>query len=378
MADVESRRSVVRLHLAEGVGPVIFGRLVKAFGGADGVFRASAGQLQGVEGVGPKIAAGIQATTWEQVDEEFEETQKHGVNIITVGEPEYPAALKNIYDPPAVLYVRGRIEPADALAVGVVGTRHCTHYGMEQADRLCRLMAGAGLTIVSGGARGIDTASHFGAIEAGGRTIAVMGCGLCHAYPAENAKLFDRIVEEGRGAIVSELPMRTAVLAGNFPTRNRIISGLSLGVIVVEAGRRSGALHTSSEAAQQGRPVMAVPGRIDSPLSQGANELIRQGATLVQNLDDILEELGHVGQKMAPDEKQEQAKQQSLFEAAMDQSESALFALLAEGPLGLDELVRRSGLDGGKAAASMTMLVLKGAVAQQPGGIFARKTTKRD
>jgi len=295
------------------------------------------------------------------------------VEIIALEDPRYPAALAAIHDRPAVLYVRGRLERTDALAMGIVGSRRCTHYGMEQAERFAQLLGRAGFTVVSGGARGIDTAAHRGALAGGGRTIAVMGCGLCQIYPRENDKFFDQIVSEDRGALVSELPMKTAVLGGNFPTRNRIISGLSLGVLIVEAARRSGSLHTAREAAEQGRVVFAVPGRVDSPLSQGTNELIRNGAILVQNLDDILEHLGQVGDKIAVEE--DSAAQ--VLPAGLTEIEAALLALLREGPSGLDELSRAGGVDSGRAASAMTMLVLKGLVAQQPGNVFTLRKKER-
>ena len=199
-----------------------------------------------------------------------------------------------------------------------------------------------------------------------------MGCGLCTQYPPENARLYDQIVFEDRGAVVSELPMRTAVLAGNFPTRNRIISGLSLGVLIVEAPRRSGAMLTAREAAEQGREVLAVPGRVDSPLSQGTNGLIRTGAALVQDLDDILQQLGRLGQAMAPSE----GPDENAIPPGLDEVESELAAALANGPMSLDELVRVTELPTGRAASAMTMLVLKGLVAQQPGNVFARKKHK--
>lgn len=200
-----------------------------------------------------------------------------------------------------------------------------------------------------------------------------MGCGLAKTYPPENEKLFEQIVREGRGAIVSELPMRTAVLAGNFPTRNRIISGLSLGVVVVEAARRSGSLITAREAAEQGKVVFAVPGPVDSPLSQGTNELIRNGSILVQDLDDVLEHLGEVGARMSPAE----APAQAVLPFALSEVEARLIEALAPGPLSLDELVRATGLPSGQAASSMTMLVLKGAVMQQAGNVFSRKAAGR-
>ena len=373
MIETNRLRAYLRLHLADGVGAVLFQRMVKAFGDIEEVFKASSGQWMGVEGVGPKIAQAIAAVTSEQVDEELAEAQKHGVEILPLEDEAYPAALKNIYDPPPVLYVRGRLAATDALAMALVGARHCTHYGLEQAERFGQLLGRAGFTVVSGGARGIDAAAHRGALVAGGRTVAVMGCGLSRTYPPENDKLFEQIVADGRGALVSELPMKTAVLGGNFPTRNRIISGLALGVLVVEAARRSGSLITARESAEQGRVVFAVPGRVDSPLSQGANELIRNGCILVQNLEDILEHLGEVGAKLAPEE----LPIEQVIPKGMNETEGALFAALKDGPLSLDELVRATGVGSGPAASAMTMLVLKGAVAQQPGSIFVRRKSSR-
>jgi DNA processing protein len=363
-------RAVLRLHLAAHVGAITFAKLIRAFGSAEQAIEAGRTGWQRVDGVGTKTVDAIAAVTDEDVRQEIEEARKLGVTILTQEDPRYPVALKTIYDPPAVLYVRGEILPADAVALGVVGSRRCTHYGLEQATRFGELLGRAGLTIVSGGARGIDTAAHRGALAAGGRTIAVMGCGLCHCFPPENRELFETIANAGRGALVSELPMRTAVLSGNFPTRNRIISGLSLGVLVVEAARRSGSLLTAADAAKQGREVFAVPGRVDSPFSQGTNELIRGGSILVQNLEDILEHLGVVGDKL------EQAAQSVPLPAtpvAMDATEKKLFDALGQGALSLDELARTCGVESGRAASAMTMLVLKGAVKQQAGNIFARK-----
>ena len=357
----------LRLHLAPQVGAVTIQRLLEAFGDVEAVVGGSERQWQSVEGVGPKKAQALASVTDADVAEELDLARKHGVTILCREDAAFPAALKTIYDCPAVLYVRGRLCPADAVALGIVGSRHCTHYGLEQGERFGQLLGRAGFTVVSGGARGIDSAAHRGALATGGRTIAVMGCGMCTTYPAENAPLFDDIVQQDRGAIVSELPMRTAVLAGNFPTRNRIISGLSLGVLVVEAARRSGSLITAKEAAEQGRVVFAVPGRVDSPLSQGTNDLIRGGAILAQNLDDVIEHLGEVGSRLAPPESP------TPLPGNLTEQEQLLAGLLSQGAQTVDELTRRSGLPSGKVVSAMTMLVLKGAACQQPGNVFALK-----
>jgi len=372
MTDDRQLRARLRLHLAGGVGSVIHRRLIDAFGDATTAVAAGASNWKKVQGIGPKTAAAIAAVTDEQVDGELALTARCGAMILCDDDDAYPEALRAVHDRPPLIYVRGTLEAADAVALGVVGSRRCTHYGLEQARRFGELLGRAGFTVVSGGARGIDTAAHRGALSAGGRTLAVMGCGLAHTYPPENAELFERILADGRGALVSELPMNTSVLAGNFPTRNRIISGLSLGVLVVEAARRSGALITAREAAEQGREVFAVPGRVDSPLSQGVNALIRDGAILVQDLDDVLEHLGAVGAKMAPEE----APVGKLFvpTTALSDVEQQIMEHLAEDALGVDDLVRRTGLPSAQVVSSMTMLVLKGAVAQQPGSIFSRRS----
>jgi DNA processing protein len=361
-------RATLRLHLADGVGAVLLRRVLRYFGGAERAAAAGPAAWKKVEGVGPKTAEAIAAVTDEDVDAELAEAGRRGARVLLIDDEDYPEPLRHIHAPPQVLYVRGRLEATDAVAMGVVGSRRCTHYGLEQSERFARMLARAGFTVVSGGARGIDAAAHTGALSAEGRTIAVMGCGLSTLYPPENAELFERILADDRGALVSELPMRTAVLSGNFPTRNRIIAGLSLGVLVVEAARRSGALITAEEADAEGRVVFAVPGRADSPMSRGVNELIRDGAVLVQGLEDILEHLGGVGEKMTP---QEPAPEP--IPAGLDETENALHAALADGPLALDELVRRTGLDSGRAASAMTMLVLKGAIEQRPGNVFARR-----
>jgi DNA processing protein len=368
-------RAAVRLHLAEGVGSLAYRRLSEAFGGPEGVLAAAPMLWRQVEGIGEKTARAIGEVADAQVDEEFALASERGARVIDVDDATYPAALKNIHDPPPLLYVWGSLEPADAVALGVVGARRCSHYGLEQAERFAQLLARAGFTVVSGGARGIDAAAHRGALAAGGRTLAVMGCGLCKTYPPENRKLFEQIASEGRGAVISELPMRTDIRAGNFHSRNRVISGLSLGVLVIEAARHSGSLITAREAIEQGREVFALPGRVDSVMSQGTNDMIREhSAALVQNLEDILDQLGHVGRTLRPDQP---PGEHPLAEAAnLSDVERRLAECLAGETLGIDELARRAGLPVAQAAASLTMLVIKGMVAQQPGQVFSLRRAK--
>lgn len=360
-------RAYLTLTLADGVGPRLFARLVKAFGTAEAAIAAGPSRWRTVEGVGPKVAAAIGAVTDERVADELAAAERFGATILCDSDEQYPPALKHVADHPPVLYVRGRLEPADAVALAVVGARRCTHYGLEQAGRFAELLARAGLTVVSGGARGIDTAAHRAALTAGGRTIAVMGCGLAMCYPSENAELFERIIASDQGAVVSELPMATGVQGRNFPRRNRIISGLSLGVLLIEAARRSGALITATEAAEQGRDVFAVPGRVDSPMSEGTNALIRDGAILAAGLDDILRHLGQVGERIglpAPVDT-------PAVPAGLTPVETALAEALREGELAIDALARRAGVTSAEAVSAMTMMVLKGVVIQRPGNVFA-------
>ena len=369
MESTDNVRSYLQLSLADGIGAVTFGRLIEAFGDPRSVIEAGPAKWRGVDGVGPKKVAAITDVSDELVDREIDEASRRGVKIVCLEDASYPAGLKRIYDPPPVLYVWGELTEADAIALGVVGARRCTHYGLEQADRFGRMLGRAGFTVVSGGARGIDTACHRGAISAGGRTIAVMGCGLGQFYPPENAKLFERIVSDGTGALVSEIPMMRGVESRNFPKRNRITSGLSLGVLIVEAAQRSGSLITARQAAEQGREVFALPGRVDSPMSHGSNALIRDGAILVQDLDDILEHLGHVGGPMSAEEE----STAPIMPDNLEPNEKLIIEALTQGSMSLDEITQRTELNAGVAAGAMTMLVLKGLVAQKPGNVFVLK-----
>jgi DNA processing protein len=363
------------LYLAEGVGAKLTRRLVEAFGGVQAAAGAAPAVLGKVKGIGPKTVEALRAVTEQDIDEELDLASTMGVTLICIEDETYPAALKNIHDPPPLLYVRGRLDPTDAVSLGIVGSRRCTHYGAEQAERFGSLLGRAGLTVISGGARGIDTAAHRGALSAGGRTIAVMGCGLAETYPPENKDLFEQIVAEDRGALVAELPLRTAVLSGNFPMRNRVISGLSLGTLVVEAAVPSGALITARTALEQGRELFAVPGRVDSPMSAGTHQLLRDGAHLAADLDDILNALDEVGKALRDETPGDSPEQPVSIPQGLDETEHALLAALGREERSIDELAQAAGVSPGQAAASLTMLMLKGHVRQKPGNRFLRKRT---
>ena len=370
MGDSERLRAAMRFHLAEGVGGVLFGRLVERFGGAEPAASAGPAAWRGVEGVGPKAAGAIAAVSDADIDAELARAERAGAKVLCLADDAFPAALKPLHDPPPILYVLGELLPADAVALGVVGSRRSTHYGLEQAERFGGLLGRAGFTIVSGGARGIDAAAHRGALAAGGRTVAVMGCGLETLYPPDNKKIFRQILDERRGAIVSELPMAVGVLGQNFPKRNRLIAALGLGVLVVEAARRSGSLITARLAVEQGKEVFAVPGRVDSPFSQGTNQLIADGAAgLVQNIEDILDALGRVGESLKADG----AAEAPAAAPAVSDAEAALLGHLAGAELALDDLIRRSGLPAHEVTAAMTTLAIKALVVRTPAGLFAAR-----
>jgi DNA processing protein len=281
----------------------------------------------------------------------------------------YPPALGRICDPPGVLFCRGKIEARDELAVALVGSRRCTVYGRQQAERLAGALARAGLTIVSGLARGIDAAAHRGALEAGGRTIAVLGTGLANIYPPEHAELAQAIAQQG--AVLAEVPLDTAPLPGLFPQRNRIIAGLSLGVVVVEAARSSGALHTVRHAVEQGREVFAVPGRIDSLASEGCHDVLRDGATLVRHVDDILQGLGPL---VAPVRSGGDQAVHTARELLLDDQERRILNLVPIDPVHVDEILREAGIEPSRALATLTVLEMRRLVRRLPGSQYCRIT----
>lgn len=360
---------LMRLNLVPGLGPRLQSLLLARFGSATSVLAASGPELIAVDQIGPKLSAAItRARSTPMAVEELQRCQEAGVCVLPRHDDDYPAVLREIPDPPMVLYVRGTLEATDELAVAMVGSRQCTTYGRRQAQRLAGGLARAGLTVVSGLARGIDSVCHRAALAAGGRTIAVCATGLGSIYPPEHAELADEIVDAG--AVLSESPLDRGPTPGIFPQRNRIISGLSLGVVIVEANRKSGALHTARHAMEQGREVFAVPGPIDSPASQGCHDLIRDGATLVRSVDDILEGLGPLRAPVSRDEKTVIREPRELN---LDDQELAILNLVRSDPRHIDEIVTEAAIETSRVLSTITVLEMKRLLTRLPGGFVVRR-----
>jgi DNA processing protein len=357
-------RDLLTLRLVPGLGPRLTAALLERFGSAGAVLRAAPAQLREIPHIGEKLAH----ETWHairqiQVDKELEQMDRHEVRVLVLGSPEYPAALASIPDPPHLLYMRGNLTSQDARAVAIVGSRSCTAYGRRITERLAQGLAQAGFTIVSGLARGIDGVAHRAALQAGGRTVAVLAGGLSKIYPPEHADLAREV--QASGALITESEMAMEPMAGMFPARNRIISGLSRAVLVVEAADRSGALITASHAAEHGRPVMAVPGPVDSTASGGTNALIRKGAILVREVEDILEELE--GVRSSP----------SLFRdatppPALDETQRRIWEFLADQPRHLDEIAQQLSLSVPALSGLLLTLEMKRVIRRLPGNRYER------
>ncbi len=357
----------VALHLVPGVGSVLIKRLLERFGTPEAVFRASVKELLEVEGLSTKVAEEIRkGPSEEAVKREIALVERTGAKILTLKDEDYPSRLRNIYDPPPLLYLKGELRKGDELAISIVGSRKTTPYGRWVTERISQALARNGLTIVSGMARGVDSVAHWGAISGGGRTIAVLGCGVDVVYPRENRTLYTRIIEQG--AVLSEFPMGSPPEGGHFPKRNRLISGLSLGVVVVEAGPESGSLITANYALEQGREVFAIPGNVGAGGSRGTNRLIKEGAKLVESSEDILEEILPQWQKER--EKNEEARPKG---PELTEEESQIYEVLSETPLHIDEIIRESRLDPGSVSSLLLILELKGLITQWPGKCFTKK-----
>ncbi|MEM1027898.1 MAG: DNA-processing protein DprA [Planctomycetota bacterium] len=394
---VSESRALLALMLTPGLGQTLIGRCVEAFGSAEATLGATGQQLGGIKGISPNRAGELKRKLDEvvrsgAVDRELEATQAAGVRLVHRDDVAYPKLLRHIPDPPLLLWVRGELKEDDALALGIVGSRKCSHYGREQADRFAAQCASAGLCIISGGAYGIDIAAHRAVLRVKGRTVAVIGSGLGVPYPKDHVPVFDEIVGEGLGAVVSEFPMSVGPKPENFPRRNRIISGMAMGVLVVEAAKRSGALITARLCVEDhGRECMALPGRVDAPASAGCHQIIRDGwATLVTSATDVLDQLGEAGQLLKaefeangslvrPQSAEASGKENSgdesagasLFDATLTDSQKKLIEVLSEGR-SLDQLVAWMGTEVGSVQADLTMLEIRGVI-QRQGGLFVRR-----
>jgi DNA processing protein len=349
----------------KGLGCISFKKLASHFADPTQSLSATAAELSAIEGIDRKAVDGLLAfTQWDEVEQEVQRAEEAGVKIIPFGSGIYPARLRSIADPPPCLYVKGEIRREDDKAVAVIGTRSASHYGRRVARDLCRGLASLGFTVISGMARGIDGVAHDEALNAGGRTIAVLGSGVDRAYPPEHRKLYHRISENG--AVISELPLGAPPLAFNFPARNRLISGLSAGVVVVEATEKSGSLITAAIALEQGREVFAVPGEVGSSRSRGGHRLIRQGAKLVENVDDILEEIAP--QLVARD--RQPAALRTLPVDAQPETHK-IFDLLQERSLHIDEVIEASGFSASRVSQILLELELQGFLKQLPGNRYS-------
>ncbi|MBV8642265.1 MAG: DNA-protecting protein DprA [Verrucomicrobia bacterium] len=357
------KEAFIALNMVPHLGPVHLRRLLDVFGSPDRVLAAGRNELQGVEGLNQALIDSL--VSWESVvnlQQELVHVQEFGATVLTLDDTEYPTLLRQIHDPPTVLYIWGKLESRDQHAIGVVGSRRTSHYGLECAKKLSYQIAYSGLTVISGLARGIDTAAHQGALAAKGRTVAVLGTGLHHLYPAENRALAEKIAS--CGAVVTEFPMETTPDRQTFPMRNRIISGWGFGLLVVEAGVNSGALISASQAADQGRNLYAIPGPIDRPTSHGTNRLIQQGAKLVMSVDDILEDVHALFPKapvLSPSKPLDlEGDLLKVYESIESQETS------------IDEIIQRSGLGAGSATAALLQLEMRRLVKQLPGKYFVK------
>jgi len=355
------------LNLIPGIGATLFKRLLHRFESPETVFKAPTAELLKVEGLNEKVIEAIQkGPSNENVEKELFLIEAAGGRLITLRDEAYPIRLKEIYDPPPVLYIKGELKEEDELSISIVGSRKTSPYGRWITEKISQDLARQGVTVVSGMARGIDSVAHWGAISAKGRTLAVLGCGIDVIYPPENRNLFGKIAEQG--AVLSEFRMGSLPEGGHFPKRNRIISGLARGVIVVQANMKSGSLITARYALDQGRDVYAVPGNVGAEMSRGSNWLIKQGAKLVESSEDILEEILPYWKKEVNEIPRVCGPSPTLLP-----EERSLFDLLGEEPLHIDEIIRKSGFDAGRVSSLLLDLEIKGLISQWPGKCFSRK-----
>ena len=363
--DMTESEAYFIVNLISGIGPVRAKRLRERFGSLDRALVSRGADLRSVEGIGPELVEKL--VSWKETTD-FEKERKWadelGLSIVTPADATYPASLSEIYDPPLALYIKGTVPETWPRGVAVVGSRETSHYGLETAKKLGYQLAYAGVPVISGLARGIDTAAHLGALAAKGTTWAVLGCGLDKMYPPENDARASKIIESG-GCLISELPLGTAPDKRTFPMRNRIVSGLSFGVLVIEAGRQSGALITARQALDQGRQVFAVPGRIDNPLAQGCHQLLKDGAKLVEGVEDILAEL----EFLIP---RESVVTPRPLPANLTGDEEKVYAAIELDETPIDSITQATGLPSGTVSSTLLRLEMRKLVKQLPGKVFVR------
>lgn len=380
-----SFEALVALNKVEGLGSIRLKALLDYFDKPENILNAPQEKLIAISGIGSKIATSIRSLKKEDIDRELNLAKSYELKILTLDDADYPQNLRQIYDPPIVLYVKGKLAKEDKFSLAIVGSRRASFYGLSCAEKFAGELSGCGFSIVSGMASGIDTCAHRGALSQNNRTIAVMGSGFRHIYPSENKELAEEISK--RGAVISEFPVETLPLKQNFPRRNRVISGLSLGVLIVEAARNSGALITADFALEQGREVFALPGKIDSGTSFGTNGLIKQGAKLVCCVDDILEEFNlsmleakhrHIGMMLQKDntsgiiKEPEELSAEKALRPELINKESFLYDLISCQPVSLDEIVERTELSVPEVTGILFNLQMKKFIRQLPGKYFVR------
>ncbi|HEV2436975.1 MAG TPA: DNA-processing protein DprA [Verrucomicrobiae bacterium] len=368
---MDSREALIALNLIEHVGPVRARSLLEHFGDAPKILAASKSALLRVRNIGDETAEAI--CHWEKSVDlagELRRIAESGCRVLIQSDDEYPALLREIYDPPMVLYVKGQLTAKDKNAVAMVGSRMTTHYGIEAARKLAYQLAYVGVTVVSGGARGIDTASHQGTLAAKGRTVVVLGTGINIVFPPENRALFERAAASG--AVITQFPFNRNGDKQSFAIRNRIIAGLALGTVVVEADLNSGALITSNFATEYGRQVFAVPGRIDSPRSKGCHDLIKKGAKLCEGAEDILSEFEYLfpGSNRPPSP----GETGVLPALELSDNEQRVYDSLGREESAIDEVIRQSGLPSSAVSVALLSLEMKRAVRQLPGKLFVRNS----
>ena len=358
--------ALIALNQVKGLGPILITRLLKSFR-AEAIWQANQQELLQVQGIGPKILQGMNKVDWNQVKQEYQEAKTSEISLTPHNAANYPRMLKAIYDPPSLLYMKGSWNLQDnEKAIAIVGTRKATPYGLHNAYQLARELARNEITIVSGLARGIDIAAHRGALSARGRTIAVLGSGIKQIYPSQHKQ--DAINIAKNGAVISEYPLHCSPKPENFPRRNRIISGLSLGTIVIEAKIKSGAMITAYRALEQGREVFAIPGDIDRETSHGPHHLIQQGAKLIRNLDDIFEEIKCLQHKST------NAASLRNQPADLDEQEAIIWKQLRLYPQTIENIIQQAGLPAAIVANKLILMELKELITAFPGQRYAKRT----